>query len=97
MRASVVLAHRSVVVVPGLWSTGSIVVAHERSGYGAYGILPHQGLNPCPLHWQADSYSLLHQGSPISNFLNIIVISGIKRKHSLVNKVCSENSIAKNL
>ena len=56
---------------------------------------PTSGTEPRPLHWQADSYPLLHQGSPISNFLNIIVISGVKRKHSLVNKVCSENSIAK--
>ena len=25
--------------------------------------LPDQGLNPCLLHWQADSYPLSHQGS----------------------------------
>ena len=30
----------------------------------ACGILPDQGLNPCPLHWQADSQPLHHQGSP---------------------------------
>ena len=28
------------------------------------GISPDQGLNPCPLHWQVDSYPLCHQGSP---------------------------------
>ena len=28
------------------------------------GILPDQGSNPCPLHWQADSQPLRHQGSP---------------------------------
>ena len=27
--------------------------------------LPEPGLNPCPLHWQVDSYPLSHQGSPI--------------------------------
>ena len=27
-------------------------------------IAPDQGSNPYPLHWQADSYSLGHQGSP---------------------------------
>ena len=26
--------------------------------------LPSQGSNPCPLHWQADSQPLCHQGSP---------------------------------
>ena len=26
--------------------------------------LPRQGSNPCPLHWQADSQPLRHQGSP---------------------------------
>ena len=26
--------------------------------------LPDQGSNPCPLHWQADSQPLRHQGSP---------------------------------
>ena len=25
---------------------------------------PDQGSNPCPLHWQADSQPLRHQGSP---------------------------------
>ena len=29
------------------------------------GIFPVQGSKPCPLHWQADSYPLCHQGSPI--------------------------------
>ena len=27
-------------------------------------ICPNQGLNPCLLHWQADSLPLSHQGSP---------------------------------
>ena len=52
-----------------LWSTGSrragsVVVAHRLSCSVAYGIFPDQGLNPCPLHWQADSQPLHHQGSP---------------------------------
>ena len=43
-----------------LWSTGSrragsVVVAHGLSCSAACGILPDQGSNPCPLHWQADS------------------------------------------
>ena len=52
-----------------LWSTGSrragsVVVAHGPSCSAACGIFPDQGLNPCPLHWQADSQPLHHQGSP---------------------------------
>ena len=54
-----------------LWSTGSrragsVVVAHRPSCSTACGIFPDQGSNPCPLHWQADSQPLRHQGSPIS-------------------------------
>ena len=43
---------------------GSVVVAHGPSCSVACGILPDQGSNPCPLHWQADSQPLHHQGSP---------------------------------
>ena len=53
-----------------LWRTGSrragsVVVAHGPSCSVAFGIFPDQGSNPCPLHWQADSQPLCHQGSPI--------------------------------
>ena len=44
--------------------TGSVVVAHGPSCSAACGIFPDQGSNPCPLHWQADSQPLRHQGSP---------------------------------
>ena len=37
---------------------GSVVVAHGLSCSVACGIFPDQGLNPCPLHWQADSFFL---------------------------------------
>ena len=43
---------------------GSAVVAHGPSCSAARGIFPDQGSNPCPLHWQADSQPLCHQGSP---------------------------------
>ena len=50
-----------------LWSTGSrcagsVVVAHGPSRSAACGIFPDHGSNPCPLHWQADSQPLRHQG-----------------------------------
>ena len=47
---------------------GSAVVAHGPSRSAARGIFPDGGTNPCPLHWQADSQPLRHQGSPHPNF-----------------------------
>ena len=44
--------------------SGSAIVAHGPSCFAACGIFPDQGSNPCPLHWQADSQPLHHQGSP---------------------------------
>ena len=48
---------------------GSVIVAHGPSCSAACGILPDQGSNPCPLHKQADSQPLRHQGSPTHLFL----------------------------
>ena len=48
---------------------GSVVVAHGPSCSAACGIFPDRGSNPCPLHWQADSQPLRHQGSPIYQYL----------------------------
>ena len=60
-----------------LWSTGSrragsVVVAHGPSCSAACGILPDQGSNPCPLHWQADSQPLHHQGNPVLQIFNLL-------------------------
>ena len=44
---------------------GSVVVAHGPSRSAACGIFPDQGSNLRPLHWQADSQPLHHQGSPL--------------------------------
>ena len=44
---------------------GSAIVAHGPSCSMACGIFPDRGPNPCPLHWQADSQPLHHQGSPL--------------------------------
>ena len=49
---------------------GSVVVAHGSSCSTACGIFPDQGSNPCPLHRQADSQPLHHQGSPGRWILN---------------------------
>ena len=62
-----VLGHMgSVVTASGTSSTGSLDVAHWLSCSVACGLFPDQGLSLCPLHWQADSYLLYHQGSPLS-------------------------------
>ena len=51
--------------------TGSAIVAHGPSRSAACGIFPDQGSNPWPLHWQADSQPLRHQGSPPTYILFI--------------------------
>ena len=48
----------------------SVIVGHGLSCSTACGIFPDQGLNPCPLHWQVDSYPLGHLGSPREFILN---------------------------
>ena len=54
----------SLVGSTGSRRTGSVVVAHGPSCSTACGIFPDQGSNLRPLHWQADSQPLCHQGSP---------------------------------
>ena len=65
-------ARSLVVVAPGLWIAGSVVVAHGLSCSLAYGIFLDQGSNPCLLHWQEDSLPLSYQGSPIVNFSALV-------------------------
>ena len=54
----------------GTRCAGSTIVAHGPSCSAACGILPDQDSNLCPLHWQADSQPLRHQGSPLPSFLH---------------------------
>ena len=64
--ASLVVKHRlQVHGLQQLWHVGSVVVAHGLICSAACGIFLDQGSNPCPLHWQADSQPLRHQGSPM--------------------------------
>ena len=62
--------------VVGLCSCSSLaleprlgIVVKGLSCSKACGIFPHQGSNPCLLHWQADSLPLSHQGSPALDVL----------------------------
>ena len=57
---------------------GSAIVAHGLSFSAACGIFPDQGSNPCPLHWQADSQPLRHQGSPSWKLLSLLHFSTIQ-------------------
>ena len=52
----------SVAVARKLESVASAVVAQGIICSMACGIFPDQGLNLCPLHWQADSHPLYYQG-----------------------------------
>ena len=60
--------------------TGSLIVAHGPSCSAACGIFPDQGSNPCPLHWQADSQPLRHQGSPRGP---LIAVASLVAEHRL--------------
>jgi len=62
-------AQASVAAAPGLYSTSSAVAEHGLSCSTAYGTFWDQRSNLCLLHWQADSLSLSHQGSPVYQFL----------------------------
>ena len=55
---------------PQVLENGSAAVGHRLSCSTACGIFPDQGLNPCLLHWQADSLPRSHQGSPSNVILN---------------------------
>ena len=56
-------AWASVVMVPGLQSTGPIAMAHELRCSTACGIFLDQGLNLCLLYGRVDSLLLSHHGS----------------------------------
>ena len=58
---------------------GSVVVAHGPSCSTACGIFPDQSSNPCPLHWQADSQPLRHQGSPLFFFICLFLAASCLR------------------
>ena len=51
------------------------------SGCPACGIFLDQGSNLCPLHWQVDSYALLHQGSPRMTFCDSLHMNNLLHRH----------------
>ncbi|XP_030715399.1 lymphocyte antigen 96 isoform X1 [Orcinus orca] len=48
----------------GSGRAGSVAMTHGPSPSAACGIFLDRGTNPCPLHQEADSQPLRHQGSP---------------------------------
>ena len=86
------LALASLVAEPRLQSTGSVVVVLGLSYPETCGIFPDQGLNLCPLHWQADSQPLGHQGRPTSSTL-----VEYRSCHYVVEMIPSEKNSSKSL
>ena len=83
---------------------GSVIVAHGPSRSAACGIFPDQGSNLCPLHWQADSQPLRHQGSPpflfneyicecVSLWFTFLHKIHTHRMHSVVSACCVPDSV----
>ena len=64
---------------------GSVVVAQGLSCSAACGIFPDQGSNPCPLHWQAESQPLHHQGNPVSSLISFISVLQFSAYRSFVS------------
>ena len=62
-----------------LRSVGSIVMAHGLCCSSACEIFLEHGWNLCPLHWQADSYPLYHQGSPGPHLSQIRAFSPVSK------------------
>ncbi|XP_060025680.1 all-trans-retinol 13,14-reductase isoform X3 [Lagenorhynchus albirostris] len=63
----------------GSGRAGSAAMAHGPSRSAACGIFPDRGTNPCPLHRQADSQPLRHQGSPFHTFYNMLSLRKAQR------------------
>ena len=67
-RDSEKLPHSGLVVTLPVLEHRLSSCAHELSCSATYGIFPGQGSNPCPLHWQAESYLLCHREVPFVVF-----------------------------
>nr|XP_059874301.1 START domain-containing protein 10 isoform X1 [Delphinus delphis] len=65
----------------GSGRAGPAAMAHGPSHSAACRIFPDRGTNPCPLHRQADSQPLRHQGSPVQPVF------------AVTNWLCSEGRI----
>ena len=73
---------------PGPRSEGSVVVVHGLSRPVASGIFQDEGSNPCPLHWQADSYPLDPQEYPSFHFFKAAIIKILNTYMAVLGHVC---------
>ena len=64
---------------------GSVLLVHRLWCSAACGIFPEQGLNPRPLHWQADSYPLYYQGSSCLWFFIIMNNAAVNIHYVLIS------------
>ena len=80
-RAGLSLSRPLLLRSTGSRCAGSVIAAHRPSCFAACGIIPDQGSNPCPLHWQADSQPLRHQGSPVLSLLKKTFHSSLWHRH----------------
>ena len=71
-----------ILVLLSLQSMGSRV--RRLSCPAACGFFPEQGSNPCPLHWQADSYFF---GCARSSLLHRLSLVAESRGHSAVREL----------
>ena len=55
--------------------SASVLVTHRFRCPVACEIFLDQGLNPCLLHWQADSLPLRYQGSPLHSIFFFFLIN----------------------
>ena len=69
----------------------SVVVVQGLSRPAACGILPDWESNLCPLHWEADSYPLYHQGSPKARLF--LIKAALQNKHQFPLASYSNNKI----
>ena len=77
-------APSSGIVAHGHSSRGSRFPEGRPSGPAACGILPDQGPNPRPLHWQVDSQPLRQQGSSTIFKVEIFSLLWIRPKASFL-------------
>ena len=75
---------------------GSVVVAHGPSCSTVCGIFPDQGSNPCPLHWQADSQPLCHQGSPYPNIIETNIADAFSHERISSNILANSDGLYNN-
>ena len=78
------------------WSAGSGAVTHQPCFSTACGVFLDQGWMPWRLHWQANSSTLDHQGSPTTPDLNKCQVGVVDTNHMQTEECIKEiNTLSK--